>query len=125
MTEEIKYMAKPKATFNIENNYAIINFDSNLYEASPAGSHPIIIVPNATNKEVAMLLGQDVDTWNSYYVTKAVKILEDKGYNPVVLHESIIIGAGDDDSIFIMSADEDKLGNDEISEENEEDGDEE
>jgi hypothetical protein len=69
---------------------AVILFDASLHDISLPGSHYTIVVPNATNEEVAKIIN-DVSVWNDYYVTKSVRLLKEAGHNPIVLDGLIYI----------------------------------
>ncbi len=65
---------------------AVVVFDSHLHEISVPGSHYTLVVPGASNEEVADILREHkVSVWNDHYITKAVRVLTEAGYPPVVL----------------------------------------
>lgn len=69
---------------------AVVVFNTHLHDISITGSHYTIVVPNATNEEVRDLLAeQGVGVWNNYYITKAVRVLREGGYNPIVLDSAV------------------------------------
>jgi hypothetical protein len=84
---------------------AVVVFDSHLHDISTPGSHYTIVVPGAANEQVVDLLNTGgVSVWNDYYITKAVRILSEAGYQPIVVDGIINISPHDEGVIVSVES---------------------
>jgi hypothetical protein len=64
---------------------AVVMFDTDMHEISVPGSHYSLVVVGATNEEILeVLVDGGVSVWHEHYLVKAIRVLREAGYEPLV-----------------------------------------